>query len=532
VAPANARATCEAGACGFACEAGYVRAGAGCLAIPPPRPIAPVSTSCVTSRAPTLVWALAAGTDGARVEVCAERECTTIVRTIDVVGTSTAVNPALLPGVWFWRLTGRVGASLGVQTSPVLEMVVPARSAPRATVWGVFTDPSGDGYADLVTGAPGAGAAFVHRGGPIGLSATPFATLTGPVSLGSALDAAGDVDGDGFGDVVVGAPDAGLARVYYGGASGLGARAPTELAGGAADFGHDVDAAGDVDGDGYGDVVVGAPGAGRAYVFRGAAGGLATTAAWVLTSGSDTFGESVAGAGDVDGDGYADVVVGDPGPGRVLLYRGGPSGFGAMPSAAVTLRGGESFGADVAGAGDTDGDGYADIVVGEPDARRAHVFRGRPGGLDPSGAALMAGSAEFGETVAAAGDVDGDGFGDVLVGSERERRAWVFRGASGGVARSALVTLAAPAGSERRFGASVASPGDINGDGESDLLVGAPGSTRVYLFLGAVGTGPTATATLAIVGPAGSSYGEAVAALTPRRRRLRLRGRRALREET
>lgn len=531
-APANARATCEAGACGFVCDAGYVRVGAACVAIPAPRPVSPISTSCVTSRSPTLVWALAPGTDGARVEVCAERECATVVRSVDVVGTSTAVNPALLPGVWFWRLTGRIGASLGVQTSPVLEVVVPARSAPRTTVWGVITDPSGDGYADLVTGAPGAGAAFVHRGGPIGLSATPFATLTGPVSLGSALEAAGDVDGDGFGDVVVGAPDANLARVYYGGASGLGARAPTEFGSGASTFGHAVAAAGDVDGDGYGDVIVGAPAASRAYVFRGAAGGLAATATWVLTGSADSFGQSVAGAGDVDGDGYADVVIGDPGAGRVLLYRGGTAGLGAMPTAAVTLRGDEGFGATVAGAGDVDGDGHADVVVGEPGARRAYVYRGRPGGLDPSGVTLMAGSAEFGDAVAAAGDVDGDGFGDVLVGSERERRAWVFRGASGGITRSALVTLAAPSTSERRFGASVASPGDVNGDGESDLLVGAPGSTRVYLFLGTAGTGPTATATLALVGPAGSSYGEAVATLLSRRRRLRLRGRRATRAET
>jgi hypothetical protein len=531
-APANARASCDAGACGFACDAGYVKIGAGCVAIPAPRPVSPLSTSCVTSRSPTLTWALAAGTDGARVEVCAERECATIVRTLDVVGTSATVNPALLPGVWFWRLTGRIGTSLGVQTSAVLEVVVPARSAPRSTVWGVITDPSGDGYADLVTGAPGAGAAFVHRGGPIGLSATPFATLTGPVSLGSTLSAAGDVDGDGFGDVVVGAPDADLARVYYGSTSGLGARAPTELVGAVSSFGRDVAAAGDVDGDGYGDVIVGAPAAGRAYVFRGAAGGLATTATWMLRGTSDSFGTAVAGAGDVDADGFGDVLVGDPGAGRVLLYRGAATGLGAMPSAAVTLRGGEGFGAAVSGAGDVDGDGFADVVVGEPGARRAFVYRGTPGGLDTSGVTLMAGSAQFGDAVAAGGDVDGDGFGDVLVASERERRAWVFRGGSGGVSRSALVTLAAPTSSDRRFGASLASPGDVNGDGESDLLVGAPGSTRVYLFLGVAGTGPAPTATLALVGPAGSSYGEAVAMLAPHRRRLRLRGRRAMRAET
>jgi len=78
------------------------------------------------------------------------------------------------------------------------------------------------------------------------------------------------------------AASAGLARVCYGSTSGLGARAPTELVGAVSGFGRDVAAAGDVDGDGYEDVVVGVPAAGRAYVFRGAAGRLATTAAWVL----------------------------------------------------------------------------------------------------------------------------------------------------------------------------------------------------------------------------------------------------------
>ena len=133
---------------------------------------------------------------------------------------------------------------------------------------------------------------------------------------------AGDVNGDGYADVVVGAygysSDTGRAYVYLGGASGLATTAATTLTGEATgnDFGDSVATAGDVNGDGYADVVVGAygysSGTGRAYVYLGGASGLATTAAttWTGEATDNYFGYSVATAGDVNGDGYADVVVG------------------------------------------------------------------------------------------------------------------------------------------------------------------------------------------------------------------------------
>ena len=148
-------------------------------------------------------------------------------------------------------------------------------------------------------------------------------------------------------------------------------------------FGHSVSTAGDVNGDGYADLVVGAyqvrGGIGRAYVFLGGAGGLlgglpsgsATMASTILTgpSANDMFGLSVATAGDVNKDGYADIVIGaprySPYTGRAFVYQGGPGGVVTAPL--TTLNGPAGswyFGYSVATAGDVNGDGYADVLVG------------------------------------------------------------------------------------------------------------------------------------------------------------------------
>src|SRR5262249_39764103 len=136
-------------------------------------------------------------------------------------------------------------------------------------------------------------------------------------SFGSAVASAGDVNGDGYGDVIVGAyqydngeTNEGRAYVYLGSASGLSATAAwtAESDQASADFGYSVASAGDVNGDGYGDVIVGAyqyangeTAEGRAYVYLGSASGLSATAAWTAESNqaSAEFGSSVASAGDV-----------------------------------------------------------------------------------------------------------------------------------------------------------------------------------------------------------------------------------------
>ena len=235
------------------------------------------------------------------------------------------------------------------------------------------------------------------------------------------------MNGDGFADVVIGARGvgnfAGRAYVYLGSAAGLGSSPSTMLAspdGMAGFFGDAVTGAGDVNGDGFADVVIGAParGSARTYVYFGGAGGLSSSPAATLiptdTIGS-TFGGSVANSGDVNGDGFADLIIGDDMSGAygvAYLYLGGASGIGAVPS--VTLVGRESggaFGAAVATAGDVDGDGLGDLVIGANNVGngvgRVYLYPGDPiNGVSASPAATLIGSdgmlSYFGSVVASA----------------------------------------------------------------------------------------------------------------------------------
>ena len=199
---------------------------------------------------------------------------------------------------------------------------------------------------------------------------------------------AGDVNGDGYTDVIVGAylydgvqTDAGRVFVYHGSASGLGAT-PAWTADGdqsGSGFGFSVATAGDVNGDGYSDIIIGAcncdngrPDDGRAFVYLGSPSGLANAPVWTAqgNQAGARFGASVATAGDVNGDGYADIVIGaheqDVGPRAcVPVSSGVASGPSAVPAwTATSGQNGSRYGLVVASAGDVNGDGYADVAVG------------------------------------------------------------------------------------------------------------------------------------------------------------------------
>jgi hypothetical protein len=361
------------------------------------------------------------------------------------------------------------------------------------------------------------------------------------VQLGYAVASAGDVNGDGYGDLIVSehrarAPAgdyAGAARVFHGSATGVPPNAATVLVGTASFgfFGQALAGAGDVNGDGYADVVVGTGGETKASVFHGSASGIVTTPARVLEGGfyDEDFGHSVAGAGDVNGDGFSDIVIGadrarpDGGDtvGTASVFHGSASGIAA--TAATVLQGTASFGAfgqSVAGAGDVNADGYQDIIVAAPNDSpgNARVFHGSPSGIGASAARVLVGASSdtIGLAVSGAGDVNGDGYDDVLVGGSRPGSfggdprgiVSVFHGGASGVGASASRTLVGT-GSYDGFGSVMAGAGDHSGDGYDDILLGVQnaegGAGAAYSYSGSP-SGVSASPTRTFIGTGSYRY--------------------------
>ena len=484
-------------------------------------------------------------------------------------------------------------------------------------------DVNGDGFDDVIGGADeydigqiSEGAAFVFYGSATGLQATPDWIAESNQALadfGISVSGAGDVNDDGFDDIIVGAHryntlqtcglpecDEGAAFVYYGSATGLdnnglrpngnpnNADWRAESTQQDSNFGRTVARAGDVNADGYDDVVVGADeySNGQAFegittVYHGSPTGLDANGTRPVgdKDNADWFGEGnltdsdygFAGgtAGDVNGDGFDDIIVGawnfdqdQEDEGRIFLYYGSAAGVEALP--AWTYDSNENFsrsGVAVAGAGDVNGDGFDDIIVGademdddgqqgvctdgsscnnnsncshlfDPtctrDQGKAFIFFGSAGGLGATPDWEVFGQQtemDFGRAVASAGDINADGYGDVIVGAEGwdtsrfcedattpclfdedclgigsgacqidHGAAYVFLGSSSGPGTTPdweytqAQALAA-------FGISVASAGDVNGDGFGDIVIGAEAydnleidEGRVFLFFGCFDT--------------------------------------------
>ncbi|MDP2309080.1 MAG: FG-GAP-like repeat-containing protein [Pseudomonadota bacterium] len=362
---------------------------------------------------------------------------------------------------------------------------------------------------------------------------TPSWTVDGQEAdgFGSASSSAGDVDNDGYDDVIVGAPDhgssTGRAYVYLGSSSGLSSTAATTLTGDGAgsQFGGAVSGAGDVDDDGYDDVIVGAIGydsyRGGAFVYLGSSAGVSTIAIATLSGEAESnyLGGAVSDAGDVNGDGHADVIVGAWGygglTGRAYVYLGSSSGVSSPAAATLTGEGTENYFAwSVSDAGDVDGDGYDDVIVGAPaydvGAGRAYVYLGSSSGMSSAAATTLSGGPDdsLGRSVSRAGDVDNDGYDDVMVGAyygdwTSTGQAYVYLGSSSGLSGTPATTLTAEAAGDQ-FG-SVAAAGDVNNDGYADVIVGAAGHAtstgRVYLYLGS-STGVSGTAATTLTGEA------------------------------
>lgn len=407
-------------------------------------------------------------------------------------------------------------------------------------------DVNGDGWPDLVMGAAynrdggaNAGAAYLvlgsntPAGGSLGLM-VEFEGESSQDAAGTSVAGAGDVNGDGFADLIVGAPsnrdsgvEAGAAYLVLGSTSlSSTALGGLQLSGEAEgdDAGVSVAGVGDVDGDGYDDVLVGAQYAGGdvgvAYLILGSEspGALDLSSADARFSGEtagDWAGRSVAGAGDVDGDGLSDMLVGAYGAddaGSACLFLGATAPqSSSMSSADACFPGdaGDSAGFSVAGAGDVNADGYADVLVGaygngDGGASAGAAFVVLGSGTPTSRALASADGAYTGQagehagySVAGAGDVDGDGFDDVLIGAEHNSSVGSNAGAaylvlgSGSLLSASLADVGAQFTGEAAgdsAGFSVAGAGDIDGDGYADILVGAHGNGgatgAAYLILG------------------------------------------------
>ena len=383
-------------------------------------------------------------------------------------------------------------------------------------------DVNGDGYDDLIIGAFGAdpngdgsggthvvygGASAPGADGVLALSAldgTNGFTLTGidPDDVsGASVSSAGDVNGDGYDDLIIGARRAdpngdrsGETYVVYGGAGAPGTDGVLALSAldGANGFtlngidpgdvsGYSVSSAGDVNGDGYDDLIIGARGAdpngarsGETYVVYGGASapgmdGVLDLSALDGTNGftltgtdpDDRSGRSVSSAGDVNGDGYDDLIIG--------AHRADPNG--ASSGETYVVYGGAS-------APGTDGV----LALSALDGTNGFTLTG----IDPDD--------ESGRSVSSAGDVNGDGYDDLIIGARfadpdgesDAGESYVVYGGASAPGTDGVLALSALDGANGftltgidpgdRSGVSVSSAGDVNGDGYDDLIIGVPGA--------------------------------------------------------
>ncbi len=330
--------------------------------------------------------------------------------------------------------------------------------------------------------------------------------------LGQVLRPAGDVDNDGVPDLIAGfrfgsaanGANAGTARVH----SGASGAILYSFVGGAVGegLGKAVDGAGDVNADGFDDRIVGAAGsdqggldAGLARVYSGKDGSVLYTLSGPFPKAR--FGFAVAGVGDVNGDGRADFASsGQPDPGTAQ-----PIGFvrvfsgqdGTLLREIIGPTTTSRLGCALADAGDVNGDGVHDLVVG--DRRDPTTAAGAGAVRVYSGATGMLLLAFFGPkkddrlglVVDAAGDVNGDGTPDLIAGAQNADGAVADVGMArvwSGLDGSLLYSITGEAMFDF-YGASVAGVGDANGDGRDDFMVGAfadddggvnAGSARIY----------------------------------------------------
>jgi hypothetical protein len=338
----------------------------------------------------------------------------------------------------------------------------------------------------------------------------------------------GDVDADGYDDVVVGAhlddgraTNAGALYLYYGSSSGVDTSTETKIVGpgSSAYLGWSVSGAGDIDGDGYDDIV-GSGAGGAAYVHFSEDGSFSGAN---IDSVSPCGVYAASAAGDLNDDGFGDLVVGcytyQPSGyyerGAAYVYLGTASGLSASGtdlSPTSGLSSYDHFGGAVSKAGDTNGDGYDDLIVGAyaytstftSSAGKAYVFYGNSSGASASSYTRLTASDgatgdEFGYDVSGGGDVDGDGYDDVIVSavldavgsSSSQGSAYVFYGSSSGISNASQDKITTSDGAAGDFCGYRVAMGDLDADGFADVALSCvsdddagSSSGSVYAYFG------------------------------------------------
>ncbi len=433
-------------------------------------------------------------------------------------------------------------------------------------------DMNGDGFADILIGADGAdgntGATYVVFGKDTGFATNiGLGELNGTTGFkikgesagdgsGFSVASAGDINKDGYDDIIIGAhladatsgSSSGASYVVFGSSAAFDPVIDLSTLSGTAGFkisgsanydksGRSVASAGDVNGDTIDDLLIGGFNGSSFVVFgkQGSSQGninLAVADAAVgfriKTTAGDFSGSTVASAGDINGDGLADLILGAPRADQATLnvYDNGASyivfgkstSFGteidlaAIDGSVIRIDGEFGFdasGNSVASAGDFNGDGFDDIIIGAYKAvgnrGASHVVFGKETGWANFNLASLSGSDGFqitgetggnfsGESVASAGDINGDGFDDIIIGASfvnglygpRIGASYVLFGKAGAFdANVDLSTLDGTTGFKingkaayDESGGSVASAGDVNGDGFDDLIIGAQGADQ------------------------------------------------------
>jgi hypothetical protein len=525
---------------------------APCVITAPPLLRSPWSGSVVRDDRPNLRFVLRSCDERAVLEISRSRDFAAVHRSIPLDPGATVAtlssSMALTRGMtWFWRVRVPGSPDPMLRSSVVSEFRVAARPeelparAGDGSVFGTLTDGDGDGFPDLAIGAPAqespvdagvaTGHVYVLRGGAAfsSLSLAGAAVLSPPISAdpgsratyGARVTGAGDLNGDGFPDLLVASRGPQFfvhlgSRTGFGGVPVVG----TIEVPGTLPPSPPVAGVGDFDGDGFCDIVAGVPvvaGAPNGYInfFRGTPTGIT-----LGRTGGDIrpdvfYGFAIAPAGDVDGDGLGDYLEGSPANtgrggtvGHVGLWASAGRGSRTVnPPTGIPF--GPDFGRTVSAAGDLDGDGYGEMLATQGSNPPIWVANITSAPLTANPIDAMSSAA--GAQLTPVGDVNADGLDDLVRWSPGGPSAIVRGGLapSSQLGLSGLVTVGATV-------RAVAGVGDLDGDGRDDIAVawrGALGNLFVTVFRvvpGALGGGDRAELLATFDGASEPRFGAAL----------------------